>query len=367
MNALVNESQTAESDVLAGNSGSPLVFISHDTRDAQLAEAFSKLLKSVSAGMIKTFRSSDKKVGEGIDFGEEWYKRLMDRLQATSDVVCLFTDRSLDRPWLLFEAGVAKGKLNTPVIGVALGVPLSRVTVGPFYQFQNMEDSEGDLIKLVEQLAKRISGLELDGDVVRAQVQAFKAIESDILKSLAAKPKTPVATKSIDDSSFAKIIEEIKTLPTRVAERLADVVDPSNRRSRRTNPLLLRHLLDTSTDSRDPVSILMLASFVKDEAPWLYEIAMESYRTVKSGNPDLIAEEMRRLRRLSEFGLHTAFRGELGYSNKESYYLMKELPRILERLLASALTSSGKLTMKKRSTAKRTATKKQQMVRENAS
>lgn len=129
----------------AAATSSPLVFISHDSRDAELAEAFSKLLKSVSAGMIKTFRSSDKKGGDGIDFGDEWYSRLMNQLQATSDVVCLFTERSLDRPWILFEVGVAKGKLNTAVIGIALGVPLSSVSSGPFYQFMNMDDSESDL------------------------------------------------------------------------------------------------------------------------------------------------------------------------------------------------------------------------------
>jgi hypothetical protein len=117
----------SESELLPPIASNPLVFISHDARDAELAEAFSKLLKSVSAGMIKTFRSSDRKGTEGIDFGEEWYKRLMVQLQSTSDAVCLFTERSLDRPWILFEAGVAKGKLSTPVIGVALGVPLSRV------------------------------------------------------------------------------------------------------------------------------------------------------------------------------------------------------------------------------------------------
>jgi hypothetical protein len=50
----------SEADVLAPATG-PLVFISHDARDSELAEAFGKLLKSVSAGMIKTFRSSDKK------------------------------------------------------------------------------------------------------------------------------------------------------------------------------------------------------------------------------------------------------------------------------------------------------------------
>ena len=139
-----------EADLLSSNTGGPLVFISHDARDADLAEAFSKLLKSVSAGMIKTFRSSDKKGTEGIDFGDEWYKRLMAKLQTTSDVVCLFTEQSLERPWILFEAGVAKGKLNTPVVGVALGVPLTRVSAGPFYQFQNMDDSEADSRSLAD-------------------------------------------------------------------------------------------------------------------------------------------------------------------------------------------------------------------------
>ena len=181
MPELDTSKSTVDTDVSSSSTG-PLVFISHDSRDAELAEAFGKLLKSVSAGMIKTFRSSAKKGNDGIDFGDEWYKRLMTQLQATSDVVCLFTERSLDRPWILFEAGVAKGKLGTPVIGVALGVPLSRVSAGPFYQFQNMDDSEPDLIKLVNQLARRVPNLELDTDVVKSQVAVFKTAETSILK-----------------------------------------------------------------------------------------------------------------------------------------------------------------------------------------
>ena len=59
----------SDTDALAPT-GSPLIFISHDNRDAELAEAFGKLLKSVSAGMIKTFRSSDKKGTEGIDLAK---------------------------------------------------------------------------------------------------------------------------------------------------------------------------------------------------------------------------------------------------------------------------------------------------------
>jgi len=54
-------SVSADAALLPSGASSPVVFISHDGRDAELAEAFSKLLKSVSAGMIKTFWSSDKK------------------------------------------------------------------------------------------------------------------------------------------------------------------------------------------------------------------------------------------------------------------------------------------------------------------
>jgi len=194
-----------EAEVLDSVSASPLIFISHDNRDAELAEVFSKLLKSVSAGMIKTFRSSDKKGTEGIDFGDEWYKRLMTKLQSTTDVVCLFTENSLDRPWILFEAGVAKGKLNTPVIGIALGVPLGCISTGPFYQFQNMDDSDGDLAKLVHQLAKRISGLELDSDVVKVQIAAFKKAEADILKKITAS-NGKKAKEAVEVSAVPKLV-----------------------------------------------------------------------------------------------------------------------------------------------------------------
>ncbi len=87
--------KTTGSDAPSRKSTSPLAFISHDSRDAKLAEAFSKLLRSVSAGMLKSFRSSDNKGREGIEFGDEWYKRLMDKLDSASDVVRLFTERSV--------------------------------------------------------------------------------------------------------------------------------------------------------------------------------------------------------------------------------------------------------------------------------
>lgn len=329
---------STESDLLPSTTSGPLVFISHDVRDAELAEAFSKLLKSVSAGMIKTFRSSDKKGTEGIDFGEEWYKRLMAQLQSTSDVVCLFTERSLDRPWILFEAGVAKGKLNTPVVGVALGVPLSRVSAGPFYQFMNMDDSEADLTKLVNQLARRVPNLELDSDVVKNQIVTFKATEAALLQKLTTGSSKTAKKEDADESAVAKLAEEMKALPSRVAERLAEAGDPIRRqRMRRFHPMMFEELMHMSGDSADPVAILMAASFVRDDAPWLYELAMEVYRAAKSGDTEAVEQEMARLRRFSELTMRGPFMEEFGFGGKESHILFREFPRMLEHVLMRTL------------------------------
>src|ERR1700755_3001225 len=66
----------------------PLIFISHDSRDCELAEAFSALLHNVSMGVLKSFRSSDTKGTQGIEFGSEWFPTIKEKLLEASDVVC---------------------------------------------------------------------------------------------------------------------------------------------------------------------------------------------------------------------------------------------------------------------------------------
>ena len=69
----------------------PVVFISHDTRDAKLAGAFSDLLRNVSANELTPFCSSDNRGTDGIPYGNDWYNELLAKLSNASDVVCLFT------------------------------------------------------------------------------------------------------------------------------------------------------------------------------------------------------------------------------------------------------------------------------------
>lgn len=81
---------------VSGSIQSSLVFISHDSRDAALAEAFSKLLSSVSCGVLKSFRSSDHRTTQGIEYGVEWYPTIRSKLAEAGDVVALLTQRGLD-------------------------------------------------------------------------------------------------------------------------------------------------------------------------------------------------------------------------------------------------------------------------------
>lgn len=318
----------------------PLIFISHDSRDAELAEAFSALLRRVSAGMLKSFRSSDKKGTDGIEFGDEWYKRLMGKLDSASDVVCLLTERSFQRPWILYEAGVTKGKLDKPVLGVALGISLSKVSTGPFYQFQNCDDSEEALSKLIMQLAGRIPALEPDPDVVVAQVQAFKTEADALLIQLGQADAEAEDGETASESSTARLLEELKVivreLPRQIHSRLADDPLPDQRRGmRRYHPELFRemtHMLHLGPE--DPLGILVITSFFRDDAPWLYELGREAYNSIHSRDEERHGRALAALRRAFEMIRHSSQGPELFGGSEEAYMMLRDAQEFLARYIS---------------------------------
>ncbi len=179
---------------------SPLVFISHDSRDADLAEAFGNLLTDASGGILKSLRSSDRKGTAGIEYGQEWYSAIMQHLDDATDVVALLTARSINRPWILYETGVAKGKLkaNDRVFGIALGVTLEEAATGPFAQFQNSPDEEDAITGLALQLIRRHPQAEPREEAVRRQVQAFRELVSKLLKDRKSGTAPPVSARRRD-------------------------------------------------------------------------------------------------------------------------------------------------------------------------
>jgi len=260
-----------------------LIFISHDTRDAELAEEFSNLLKSASAGALKSFRSSDKKGTQGIEYGSEWYPAIMEKIDEASDVVCLLTKNSVDRPWILYEAGVAKGKLNKKVIGLALGIPLNSAIGGPFYQFQNNNGDVDSVTKLVLELVNKVPGLDQDQQVVRPLAETFLKKASEIISKIQ-KEISPEQKTGEAEISLAKLFEEVKIMFEDLPSRIETRIEPDfKRKRRRFHPMMFEEVTRMGMENKDPsLAFLIMVSMYRDDFPWFYEIGLETYRGLKS-------------------------------------------------------------------------------------
>ena len=314
----------------------PMVFISHDTRDAELAEAFSNLLKSVSAGVLKSFRTSDRRGNQGIEYGVEWYPEIIKNIQGASDVVCLLTQRSVNRPWILFEAGMAKGKLDTPILGVALGIELKDASTGPFAQFQNCGDDEDSLTKLVFQLVNRVPNSEPDRDTIKFQVGKFKQSVAAILEGIRNGDALPPATASSQnvqdiENSSAKLFEEIKImfqdLPSRIDRSATSDV---RKRRRKLHPGMIEELMLFSKNPR--LGVRMALSLYKDRLPWVYEEGCALLDKLVATKSD--ASRIKLLQEFEELlmmSIRNPFVEELFLDDKEDYILLMELPRVILR------------------------------------
>lgn len=328
----------------------PLVFISHDSRDADLAEAFGNLLTDASGGVLKSFRSSDRKGTAGIEYGQEWYRAIMQKLDDATDVVALLTTYSVNRPWILYEAGVAKGKLtaNDRVLGIALGVSLDEAATGPFAQFQNSPDEEDAITGLVLQLIRRHPQAAPREEAVRRQVQTFRQTVATLLKDRKREPVQPSAR--VDETSVAKFFEEIKVLvrdvPDRVASELGN--DPRMRRMRkrrRFHPMMFEEMLHHPMFRESPdhagLPILMMFSVLRDDYPWLYELGVQLYRAVQEGNTKDIERARRAVLETIEMTHRGPFMHEMmgGPEDEEAMMMLHHFAHSLERFIRVSSTS----------------------------
>ncbi|MFN0180527.1 MAG: toll/interleukin-1 receptor domain-containing protein [Gemmatimonadales bacterium] len=313
----------------------PLVFVSHDTRDADLAEAFDNLLTDASGGVVKTFRSSDRKGQAGIEYGAEWFPAVMAKLNDATDVVAMLTTNSVDRPWILYEAGVAKGKLNTTVFGVALGIPLPKASVGPFAQFQNCADDAESLTKLVLQLIRRNPDASPREEAVGRQVAAFLESIATLIKKRVT--KTDQTAQEMDSTTVAKLFEEVKVMFRDLPGKIGERVPGKRRRHRRLfHPMIVEELFHVVRSEKQPpeVAWLLFASVFKDDMPWFHEVAMDVYRALCSKDTSAVKAAWTRLRETVRFAGHSRFILEFAdRDDPDAFMMLRHFPEIMERTL----------------------------------
>jgi hypothetical protein len=189
----------------------PSVFLSHDSRDAQLANAFGEMMRACSCGFAKAWQASDREGSSGIPFGDNWFPWIMAKLRECTDLVALLTPNSFERPWILFEAGVAAG-LGKPVLGLLVKVRRSALDKTPFRAWQNSECTEVDLVKLVKEIFIRGGANEPPASVIQEHVAPFlKQVNEAVFKGAAVGKEAPDAQLDLADL-FERRVAEIKTL-----------------------------------------------------------------------------------------------------------------------------------------------------------
>ncbi len=327
----VVETQQVLPQPVPGAGANPLVFISHDSRDSDLAQAFDHLLTDASGGVIQTFRSSDQTGRAGIDYGVDWFSKITQTLQDASDVVALLTPNSVGRPWILFEAGFAVGQRGTKVFGIALGVPFAKATSGPFARFQNCEAKEDSLTTVVLELIRRNQSARPREEAVRRQVAAFLTEIEPLLKK---RSDGRVEPEEADATAAAKLFEEVKVmfrdLPSRVEGHLRE--HGMSRRKRKFHPMMCEEVFHIArAEGRgDPgAAWLFISSHFRDEIPWFSEVGLQIYRAYQTGDRAQIDKAQHTLNDLLRMARHS--RGMMrGIEDEESHMFIRHLPEMLE-------------------------------------
>jgi hypothetical protein len=303
----------------------PLVFISHDSRDGFLSKAFTDLLRAATGGALKTFCSSDARGTSGVEFGVEWFPTIIRKLEEATDVVVLLTPHSLDRSWIMFEAGVARGIGKAHIFGVTVEAKLDQTTSGPFYQFHNCEDNEDSLTDLVIQLIAR----NLDGEplhsAVKAQVRDFRAkIEAWAHETSPPQPRTA------GEDVSARALEEIKLIARDMRK---------NGNAKLLGPMLSEQFPlfpSSSKGEYDCTGWLILIGILRDELPWFFELGLELHRALSDGDVARIAGAKERLlASLYKAARNDWLRSTLADSNRELTFRLFHLPEIVEDYLSA--------------------------------
>lgn len=85
------------------------IFISLTHADTGIAEALRTALDALFRDSVQVHFSTSKELDGGIRSGEDWFQWIVDRVQKCDIALILITPSSVNKPWILWEAGAVAG------------------------------------------------------------------------------------------------------------------------------------------------------------------------------------------------------------------------------------------------------------------
>lgn len=253
------------------------VFISWSGDHSQaLAQALREWLPMVLHYVEPWLSQSD------IEAGERWANEVAKELEASKFGIICITRENIGSPWILFEAGaLTKFMQEGRVIPILLDIEFKDIT-GPLAQFQAKKVEKAglhDVINSINQFSEnKVSEARLG--------PLFETLWPSLEKKVSEIPKNPTPTKH--NRPQHEILEELVSSIRSLDLRFRDSVEETprgKRRNYRPHPMMFMEMMhDLRLGPRDPMIILLLASFFREDLPWLYELGIDAYRAAASGN-----------------------------------------------------------------------------------
>jgi hypothetical protein len=256
-----------------------------------------------------------------IEAGERWAEAVAKELADSNFGVICVTRENVGSPWVLFEAGaLAKTMQGSKVIPLLLDLEFTDIT-GPLAQFQAKKVVKAGIAEVMHSINQTAN---LAVPEARAK-QLFDALWPEFEKNIKAIPKDVSAAKHArpQHEVLEELVAGVRSLDSRLRE-FSEGIPMSMRRHRmRFHPMMLHKMMHMfGRKPRDPILLLFFASMFREDLPWLYELGMETYRSVKDGLPEEAQRALRSFRQILEEMRHGPFEMEEMGIDAEAIHLM---------------------------------------------
>ncbi|MFA7264420.1 MAG: toll/interleukin-1 receptor domain-containing protein [Caulobacter sp.] len=220
-----------------------------------------------------------------IDAGDRWSEAIAKELDACSFGITCVTSENVNSPWILFESGaLAKSMEKGRVLPLLLDLDVRDIS-GPLAQFQAKKAEKNGLLDAISSMNKNAPNPEPEERVKLL----FEALWPQLEQKISEIPKSQSSSKQSRPQSeiLEELVTSVRNLDLRYRDEFEDGRSP--RRSKRAQMRMMMaddFVHRSMEDSRDPIGIVAAASFLRDDYPWVYELALELYRAIKSGRLD---------------------------------------------------------------------------------
>jgi TIR domain len=255
-----------------------------------------------------------------IEAGERWANEVAKELESSKFGIICITRENITSPWILFEAGaLAKFMQEGRVIPLLLDIEFKDIA-GPLAQFQAKKVEKTGLSDVVNSINQFLEIKVPEGRLA----PLFENLWPSLEKKLIDIPKTQAPAKQTrpQHEILEELVSSIRGLDLRFRETVEEV--PQRRRRKNRHPMYLIEMIhELELGPRDPIAILFLASLLRDDFPWLYELGVEAYRSSAAGNSEKARASKRRFLHAFRMLRRGPFLEEFG--DKETYMLVREI------------------------------------------